>query len=713
MGLDYNDASDRNEPRSSQELSAEKDRLRAALLGRIEDVLFHLFPAGHVHGNKFYIGNVRGDPGDSMDVDLDGPKAGLWSDFASDDGGDIFSLWATVRGLEAKRDFPKLLADIVAWLGGKSSPVPSPRPKAAKQTSAIDTLGPYTSKWDYHDADGKLIACVYRYDTDKGKEFRPWDIKSRTYKAPEPRPLYNIPDILKSDTVILVEGEKCADALIGQNLCATTAMNGAKAPVDKTDWSPLKGKQVFVWPDNDEPGLAYAENAAQAVFDAGARSVAIIPVPQDKPKGWDAADAFEEGFDCLDFIRNAINAHLNIARNYSVRELLADVSPMPPDIIAPRILTQGGLLVFGGAPKVGKSDFILCWLTHMAAGVEFLGMRPPRRLRIFILQAEIQYHYLRERIRKLRIDPDIIDAALDNLVITPQLKLVLNEAGLATIVNTIKQRFGEMPPDIIVIDPLRNVFDGGDGEASENDNNAMLFFLQKRVEALRDSVNPDAGIIIVHHTSKMPKKLIEEDPFRALSGANALRGYYTSGMLLFRPDEMRGERHLYYELRNGEAIPYKVIDKAGGQWIEIDRSQQPLVRQDYSRKLEAELRRKRDVILQILFEEALQGHVYTSSQFAQAFENKSGLGAERTVRERLSVLATKGYIKYFQNADDYGLRKPARTKFGYMCVEEMDLQTLDDLKRILPTHYKSRADGVPLRVENPEIWNYYDDGEDA
>nr|WP_255453570.1 AAA family ATPase [Wolbachia endosymbiont of Atemnus politus] len=39
-----------------------------------------------------------------------------------------------------------------------------------------------------------------------------------------------------------------------------------------------------------------------------------------------------------------------------------------------RILTKRGLLVFGGPPKIGKSDFLISWLVHMAAGVPFLGM---------------------------------------------------------------------------------------------------------------------------------------------------------------------------------------------------------------------------------------------------------------------------------------------------------------------------------------------------
>lgn len=38
---------------------------------------------------------------------------------------------------------------------------------------------------------------------------------------------------MKSDKVILVEGEKCADALIEQGITATTAMLGANAPIEK------------------------------------------------------------------------------------------------------------------------------------------------------------------------------------------------------------------------------------------------------------------------------------------------------------------------------------------------------------------------------------------------------------------------------------------------------------------------------------------------
>ena len=139
-------------------------------------------------------------------------------------------------------------------------------------------------------------------------------------------------------------------------------------------------------------------------------------------------------------------------------------------------------------------------------------------------------------------------------------------------------------------------------------------------------VAPEAGVILVHHTKKLSKQQLRDDPFLALSGASALRGFYTSGMILFRPDEEQTARELHVELRNGPGLEPMRLDKVGGRWVELDRNGERLVRKDIGRKLDAERVRKRDVILQLLYDEALAGRLYTAAQFAEAFENKAGLG---------------------------------------------------------------------------------------
>ncbi len=404
---------------------------------------------------------------------------------------------------------------------------------------------------------------------------------------------------------------------------------------------------------------------------------------------------------------------------FTLGALLDDQSPMPADIIAPRVLTPGGLLVLGGAPKVGKSDLLISWLVHMAAGQPFLGFTPPRPLRIFYLQAEIQYHYLRERMQQVTLPARLLVAARDNLVATPKLKMLLDTEGSVRVAQAIRHAFPDDPVDIICIDPIRNLFDGGPDGGGENDNAAMMFFLKDRVEVLRDHISHDCGVILVHHTKKLSKQQVKDEPFLALSGASALRGFYTSGLILHRPDEDAPERKLEIELRNGPALAAKLIDKVRGEWVEINPINERLVRAEVGAKHDAERDRKGEAIVHILMDEALKGRMYTMTLFAESFENTSGLSGQTSIRDRLNVLTTKGVIKFVKGDAASALGLPTdRSKYGYLCTEFMELATGDEvvdpdtgevrLARIpvLPSHYKCPQTGALLPVENPAVWVY-------
>ena len=295
--MDFNDVSSDTPPPS-----VNREEVRARLLLRLESVLSTMYPAGKIKRGKFLVGDILGSPGDSLEIVLDSDKAGLWTDRATGQGGDIFDLIAGHLALNVHIDFAKVLSFAAQLVGNTTTTTTRKR----KSEPALDELGPATAKWDYLDSAGKLIAIVYRYDPVGGKkEFRPWDVKRKKMAPPEPRPLYNQPGLLQSDRVVLVEGEKCAQALIDVGICTTTAMHGANAPVDKTDWSPLAGKAVIIWPDKDKPGWEYAENAAQAVLKAGALSCVIIYPPEGQPEGWDCADAVAQGMDVKDIIASS------------------------------------------------------------------------------------------------------------------------------------------------------------------------------------------------------------------------------------------------------------------------------------------------------------------------------------------------------------------------------------------------------------------------
>ena len=138
----------------------------------------------------------------------------------------------------------------------------------------------------------------------------------------------------------------------------------------------------MIWPDYDKAGEKYAETLQKGLQEIGIKSLSVLRPPADKPKKWDAADAVMEGLDIQAFLNSATKAKIPRQRYeaFSLAELMNDKSPMPEDLISPRLLTPCGMLVIGGAPKSGKSDFTLSLLTHMAAGEGFLKFKPPRPL---------------------------------------------------------------------------------------------------------------------------------------------------------------------------------------------------------------------------------------------------------------------------------------------------------------------------------------------
>lgn len=715
---DFNDAEDQILVTPLPEKRDSKKEVEQAIHGKIDQALFYLFPNGETHRRQFLIGDIHGNEGESLKVELEGDKIGQWYDFATGEGGDIFKLWGLAKGWDDHTRFPEIICDMKKWLGMASSD--KPRPKEKKKQ---EDLGSPTGKWDYQDAEGKLIACVYRYDTPTGKEFRPFDVSAQQYKAPDPRPLYNHPGMVTSDHIIMVEGEKCAQALIQQGFCATTAMGGANAPLEKTDWSPLKGKHVLVWADHDVPGKEYGDKLVAWLHRQPVLSLSRVNLPDDLPEKWDAADAVAEGRNLEVFLNHhaqmvpfegiqgdvesqTILKKIPAYKLINASQYFGDRNSFPQDLISPRILTPGGLMVFGGAPKVGKTDFLLSWMMHMAVGLSFMGMNTHKPLRVGYLQTEMEYDYMRERLQKVPFDTNYLPLMGENLWITDKADITLDQQGVETAANIVLQTMGA--PDVLVIDPLRNVFDG----VSENDNKAMIDFLRQRIDVLRKKVNPKCAIILIHHTRKLSPQELADNPFYALSGASALRGFYTAAMLLSKTDEQKSLRHLSFELRYGEPIPMKHVDKVNGKWCEMDVSGARTIRKDYGQKCDGERLRVHDVILQKILSEGEKGNLYSPSKFAHTFDGHDGLGAERSIARHLDTLAFKGFIRFNKN------QSPIKGKSGVMCVEGMmipsDREEIDPttgevfrpLIPFLPTHYKYEIGGTLLPVEDPYVWVY-------
>lgn len=284
-------------PPSNSRNNLSFDDVASGLLGQAQRVCEHLLPGGVRRGNEYVCRDMTGGkprPGDgSMSVNL---KEGVWKDFATGVGGaDLINLWTSVkhvRPVEAKDD----AAD---WLGLKA-----PEQKAAKaliegKPEKSDDPMWYRNVspekiWDYRDAGGAVVARVYRWRNPQTgeKAVRPWNPETKQWEVPEgKRPLYNLPDIVATvGPVLMVEGEKCADAMIADGWLASTVMMGAQA-LGQTDWSPLSGRDVIAWRDNDHAGKEWLTKLESELREAGVASLRVVPIPADKPPKWDAYDA--------------------------------------------------------------------------------------------------------------------------------------------------------------------------------------------------------------------------------------------------------------------------------------------------------------------------------------------------------------------------------------------------------------------------------------
>lgn len=99
-------------------------RIKRELAARAQAVAEMLLPGGRKDGPEWRAGSTGGEKGQSLGVHLSGEKAGIWSDFATGEGGDLLDLWCAARGLQ----LPDAIEAARLYLGiERQAPVREPR----------------------------------------------------------------------------------------------------------------------------------------------------------------------------------------------------------------------------------------------------------------------------------------------------------------------------------------------------------------------------------------------------------------------------------------------------------------------------------------------------------------------------------------------------------------------------------------------------------
>jgi putative DNA primase/helicase len=293
------------------------EEMNGRLLSQVPGILESWIPGGKLLGKEYKGKNpTRADSTiGSFSVNV---HTGQWADFATNDkGGDLVSLYAYLKHI-GNGDAIKELSGNETLTSAKPAKKPPEDPWKVIVPVPDDIPDPDckhfeyglpSAIWHYYTATGGLIGAVCRWDRSGKKHIQPiayFENKTtgkrewRWKHWDKPRSLYNL-DLLTKNAecpVWIVEGEKCADAM--QALfpnCVTVTWPGGAQAVKHVDLAPLAGRKVYIWPDNDTPGQA-AKAFLYSALRGKASSIHRFIIPENKPGGWDCADAIQDGITC-------------------------------------------------------------------------------------------------------------------------------------------------------------------------------------------------------------------------------------------------------------------------------------------------------------------------------------------------------------------------------------------------------------------------------
>lgn len=534
--LDFNTAKRQGDTGQRQ---VDADDIRSRLHADARSFIEWMFQGrAFINKSEARVGDVYGTPGASLSIHLSGPDAGLWKDHATDEGGDLIGLYRAFRGYRDNSNFVLSLKEIAKdFLNDPIEVERSPwQPTVVeyieKKKSELGTkpradlveLGAPVATYTYYDLRGNVIASVVRYEPDgtrESKTFRPYCFRTveGTTKwvggAPDLRPLYHLPEIAIASTVVLCEGEGKADALARLGIAATSAMQGAHAPLDKTDWSPLAGKTVIVWPDNDAPGFAYAKSVSDRLAALGCQVLGVTP-PADAPAKWDAGDCVADGRDPHELIAAAQPIATNPKPRIRILSLDDIENLAPPSFLVQDVLTESGLSMLWGRSGAMKSFVALDIGMCVATGLPWHG-KPVKHGLVVYVAAEGSHGLGRRAIGWRRTRGRELSAPLFKLI--PH-SVALTSDDLDAMVEAILKL--ESRPVLIVIDTLARTFGAGD-ENKQADMNAYVTAADK----LRETTG--ANVMIVHHSG------VHED--KRERGSNVLRGAADTVIKVSRKDD--------------------------------------------------------------------------------------------------------------------------------------------------------------------------------
>lgn len=409
--------------------------------------------------------------------------------------------------------------------------------------------------YQYVDAQGRLLFEKLRYDPKRFVQRRPTAKGGYEYRlGGVEKPLYRLPEVLRADSIIVVEGEKDADRVSSlglKDVAATTNFDGAGKWKDR-DAVYFAGKKAIIFPDNDEVGKAHAERVAESVskYACGVRLVELPGLPaHGDVSDWLTGHTAEE---LVALIRETSNWRNPRASSVLV-ETMEFGAATPPDIdwLVEGVIQSGANGIVTGEPKAGKSLVMIDLMLALSTGTPWLGFPVPRRVKCALVSREDYPGMTAQRIGALyrgTSRPDFEGWSwINTRWQTPAFQLE-DETHVGPLIAELKLRAAEFA----CFDVFRRIH-----SEDENDNTAM----QKILDQL-SRIQQEAGVAIalVHHLSKASEGLI----FRHIRGAGAIDGWteWAMGVTVSNPGDAGKEwvRKIQFESKAASPAPARYFE---------------------------------------------------------------------------------------------------------------------------------------------------------
>ena len=293
--------------------------------------------------------------------------------------------------------------------------------------------------------------------------------------------------------IIINEGEKAlrgCEAIYNGDSCT---WHGGVNSWEKADWSPIFGREVVIFPDNDEAGIKCANDISKYLKENQCK-VKIVQPPADFNEKDDLYDAYESGYfkdskQLEDYInKNEVARPKGALYFQTVNEIMEKMTE--PDWLVDRCIERATVTSIYGAPKSGKSFIAIAMACSIASGKDFYGFDTKPSTVLYL--AGEGHTAVARRIKSYeQFYSRSLSAA--PLLISNRGSRIGDDAEFAMlqeVCRDIEREHGNV--GMIIVDTLARNYG-----LNENSTEDMNKFIQ-RIDELKEEFQ--ASMVIVHHT---------------------------------------------------------------------------------------------------------------------------------------------------------------------------------------------------------------------